>query len=264
MNSSFDKLPETEGDKKRKLWRKLFWLNLCVSLALVASFWLPEKLVRLNKFLDAPSVDIPGEGEMAEKEKKNIEPVEEIQHARLLSSRVTTVNASSEKEYVYFNFASGKLVKIHDSSSLEWDLAFRRSKVITNGGASSKLGKAGLIDLGPVDFDSVTEVPAENYVLDVSTRTDTENPVILKPYNYNYLTHKLKAKKNVYAARTADNKYAKFQFLDFYCDNKEVGCIKIRFVYQKNGSNSFVKTAGDFSTASAEIAPTAETPTSAF
>ena len=174
------------------------------------------------------------------------------------------MNASSEKEYVYFNLRSGKVVKIHDPSSLEWDLAFRRSKVITNGGASSKLGKAGLIDLGAIEFDKVTEVPKENYVLDVSTRTDTENPVVLKPYNYNYLTHKLSAKKNVYAARTADSKFAKFQFLDFYCDNKEVGCITLRFVYQGNGSNSFLKPTGNFSTASAEIAPAANSDTSSF
>lgn len=263
MNSSFDKLPESEGDKKRKLWQKLFWLNLCISLALIASFWLPEKLVALNKFLESPSVDIPGEGKMAKNDDEKVEPVT-IQVENLLNSRVTTVNASSEKEYVYFNLRSGKVVKIHDPSSLEWDLAFRRSKVITNGGASSKLGQAGLIDLGPVEFDTVKEVPTDNYVLDVSTRTDTENPVILKPYNYNYLTHKLKAKKNVYAARTADSKYAKFQFLDFYCDNKEVGCITIRFVYQENGSNSFLKSAGDFSTASAEVVPGAESSTSTF
>ena len=187
-----------------------------------------------------------------------------MQPKNLLSTRIVTVNASSEKEYVYFNFSNGKPVKIHDSSSLEWDLAFRRSKIITNGGASSKLGKAGLIDLGPLGFDMVTEVPKDNYVVDVSTRTDTENPVILKPYSYNYLTHKLKAKKNVYAARTADNKFAKFQLLDFYCDNKEVGCITIQFVYQKSGSNSFLKSAGDFSTASAGIAPPMESTTSTF
>ena len=136
--------------------------------------------------------------------------------------------------------------------------------MITNGGASSKLGKAGLIDLGSVEFDKVTEVPKDNYVLDVNTRTDTENQAILKPYNYNYLTHKLNAKKNVYAARTADNKFAKFQLLDFYCDNKEVGCITIQFVYQKSGSNSFLKSAGDFSTASAGIAPPMESATSTF
>tara|TARA_B100001123_G_C15260777_1_gene1006491 strand:- start:959 stop:1744 length:786 start_codon:yes stop_codon:yes gene_type:complete len=261
MNSSFDKLPGSEGDKKRQMWRKLFWLNLCITLVLVGSFWLPDKLIRLQKFLDSPSVDVPEEGQVAEKEKE--EPVT-IQMGHLLNSRVTTVNASSEKEYVYFNLRSGKVVKIHDPSSLEWDLAFRRSKVITNGGASSKLGKAGLIDLGTLEFDKVTEVPKSNYVLDVNTRTDTENPAILKPYNYNYLTHKLKAKKNVYAARTADSKFAKFQFLDFYCDNKEVGCIKIRFVYQKNGSNSFLKSAPDFSTASADVGNPAESVASSF
>ncbi|MEC8957395.1 MAG: HmuY family protein [Nitrospinota bacterium] len=263
MNSSFDKSPESEGGKKRQMWRKLFWLNLCITLVLVGSFWLPEKLMKLQKFLDSPSVNVPEEGQIVEKEKQQ-ENHPPIQMGGLLNSRVTTVNASSEKEYVYFNLQSGRVVKIHDPSSLEWDLAFRRSKVITNGGASSKLGKAGLIDLGTIEFEKVTEVPKDNYVLDVSTRTDTENPAILKPYNYNYLTHKLKAKKNVYAARTANNKFAKFQFLDFYCDNKEVGCIKIRFVYQGNGSNSFLKSPTEFTTASAGVGKSEESATSSF
>ena len=263
MNSSFDKQPRFEGDKKRQMWRKLFWLNLCITLVLVGSFWLPEKLIRLQEFLDSPSVDVPEEGEIVKKEIQKEEPVI-IKMGRLLNARVTTVNASSEKEYVYFNLQSGKVIKIHDPSSLKWDLAFRRSKIITNGGASSKLGKAGLIDLGSVEFDKVTEVPKDNYVLDVSTRTDTENPAILKPYNYNYLTHKLKAKGNVYAAKTADNKFAKFQLLDFYCDNKEVGCIKIRFVYQGNGSNSFLKSASDLKTASVGLKKSENATVSSF
>ena len=263
MNSSFEKISGAEGGKKRQLWRKLFWLNLCITLVLVGSFWLPEKLIRLQKFLDSPSVDIPEEGKITQKEEQKDELVP-IQAGNLLNSRVTTVNASSEKEYVYFSLQSGKVLKIHDPSSLKWDLAFRRSKIITNGGASSKLGKAGLIDLGVIEFDKVTEAPTNNYVLDVSTRTDTENPAILKPYNYNYLTHKLKAKDNVYAARTADNKFAKFQLLDFYCDNKEVGCIKIRFVYQENGSNSFLKSASDFKTASADVEHSEESVSSSF
>ena len=120
-----------------------------------------------------------------------------------------------------------------------------------------------MIDLGIVGFDTVTEVPTENYVLDVSTRTDTENSVLLKPYNYNYFTHKLKPKKNVYAARTADNKFAKFQFLNFYCDNKEVGCVTIRYVYQGNGTNSFLKSAREVSKASTDLPPVAK-PTISF
>ena len=74
MNSSFDKSPESEGDKKRQMWRKLFWLNLCVTLVLVGSFWLPEKLIKLQKFLDSPSVDVPEEGQIVEKEKLQEDP----------------------------------------------------------------------------------------------------------------------------------------------------------------------------------------------
>ncbi len=227
-------------DKKKKLWRNIFLLNLCVSLLLVGIFWLPAKLVQLENFLNSPSVTLPEAGKMASKSEEKAEPAP-ASFANLLAARVTTVNASSEKDYVYFDFSRGAPVRILDTSSLEWDLAFRRGKVISNGGASTRLGKAGLLDLGVVDFDTVAEVPTENYIQDIAAKTETENPVLTKWYNYNYFTHKLTAKKNIYAARTANGKFAKFQFLNFYCDNKEAGCIKIRYVYQDNGSNNFLK-----------------------
>ena len=69
MNSPFEKLSEAEIGKKRQMWRKLFWLNLCITLVLVGSFWLPEKLIRLQKFLDSPSVDIPEEGKIVQKKR---------------------------------------------------------------------------------------------------------------------------------------------------------------------------------------------------
>ena len=243
--------PDPEITKKRQLWRNLFLLNLCVSLLLIGIFWLPSKLEQVSDFLNSPSVNLPEEGKIAEKPVEEVEPVP-AKPTNMLPTLVTTVNASSEKEYVYFDFSSGKPVNILDTSSLEWDLAFRRGKVISNGGASSKLGKAGLIDLGEVEFDEITEVPMDKYTQDVAAKTETENPVLMKWYNYNYFTHKLTAKKNSYAVRTANGKYAKFQFISFYCDNKEAGCVKIRYVYQDNGSNSFVKPGGAFKTASTD------------
>ena len=242
--------PNLELAKKKKLWRNLFLLNLCVSLLLVSIFWLPSKLEQVANFLNSPSVNIPEEGKMVEKPANKVEPEPKTKLTNLLATQVTTVNASSEKEYVYFDFSSGKPVRILDTSSLEWDMAFRRGKVISNGGASSRLGQAGLIDLGVVEFDEVTEVPMDNYAQDIAAKTETENPVLLKWYNYNYFTHKLTAKKNSYAVRTANGKFAKFQFLSFYCDNKEAGCIKIRYVYQDNGSNSFLRTGSAFATTS--------------
>jgi len=242
--------PNLELAKKKKLWRNLFLLNLCVSLLLVSIFWLPSKLEQVANFLNSPSVNIPEEGKMVEKPANKVESKPKTKLTNLLATQVTTVNASSEKEYVYFDFSSGKPVRILDTSSLEWDMAFRRGKVISNGGASSRLGQAGLIDLGVVEFDEVTEVPMDNYAQDIAAKTETENPVLLKWYNYNYFTHKLTAKKNSYAVRTANGKFAKFQFLSFYCDNKEAGCIKIRYVYQDNGSNSFLRTGSAFATTS--------------
>ena len=54
-------------------------------------------MVGLQKFLDSPSVDIPGEGELAKKKKKkNVVPQPAVQLANLLNTQVATVNASSE------------------------------------------------------------------------------------------------------------------------------------------------------------------------
>ena len=252
MNESFGEKGQADLElvKRKKLWRNLFLLNLCISLLLVGIFWLPSKLEQVAEFLNSPSVNIPEEGKMIEKPVDEVEPEPKVKLTNLLATQVTTLNASSEKEYVYFDFSSGKPVKILDTSSLEWDMAFRRGKVISNGGASSRLGQVGLIDLGVVEFDEVTEVPMDNYAQDIAAKTETENPVLLKWYNYNYFTHKLTAKKNSYAVRTANGKFAKFQFLSFYCDNKEAGCIKIRYVYQDNGSNSFLRKGNTFETTS--------------
>jgi len=228
---------DSPEDKKKKLWKNMFVINLSATLLLIGLFWLPPKLASINKFLDSPSVNLPKSGEVASAA-LNEKPVVKV--ANLLDTHYVVINASSEKDWAYFSLAEGGQVNIHDRSSLEWDLAFRRGKVLSNGGATNKIGKAGLIDLGDVEYDGVVEVPTDNYVTDRATRTETESPVLLKWYKYNYLTHKLSAKKNIYALRTADNKYAKVQFLSFTCDNEETGCIKMRYTYQANGSPSFL------------------------
>ena len=59
--------PAPGMEKKRKLWRNIFLLNLCISLLLVGIFWLPAKLVQVDSFLNSPSVNLPGKGQMAKK-----------------------------------------------------------------------------------------------------------------------------------------------------------------------------------------------------
>ena len=153
-------------------------------------------------------------------------------------------------------FSRGKPVKIHDPSSLEWDLAFRRGKIISNGGATNKFGKAGLMDLGEVSFDAVENVPLKDFIPDTATRTQTENPVLLQWYKYNYITHKLTARKNVYVMRTSDGKFAKIQFLSFYCADKQPGCIQMKYAYQDQGTKSFLKdNSGSFTSTTVATSP---------
>jgi len=228
--------------KKKKLWKNLFLLSLCITLLLIAAFWLPAKMIQMESFLGSPSVNLPKEGEATDSPPAL--PTAPAVPPNLMSPRVVMINASSENDWVYFDFSRGGVVKIQDQTSLEWDLAFRRSKVISNGGATNKFGKAGLVDLGnSTEFNQIPEAPLNNYIQDSATRTETENPTLLKWYRYNYLTHKLTPKSNTYAVKTADEKFAKIKFLNFYCANKETGCIQMQYVYQASGSNKFLKPA---------------------
>lgn len=231
---------ESTALKKKRLWRNIFLLNLCVSIFLIGIFWVPLKVLEISDFAESPSVNLPKKGEADKKIQSETVPAVYVKN--ILPYRHIMINASSEKDWIFFDFSRGAVVDIHDSTSLEWDLAFRRGKVITNGGATNSFGSAGAKDLGKIDFVTLAEAPLDSYVQDSSTRTETENKTLNKWYTYNYITHKLRAKKNVFAMRTAKGKYAKVQFLSFYCANKETGCIRMRYVFQKNGGNSFLKT----------------------
>lgn len=245
MNDSFDSSSKDsppqlspEALKKKKLWRNLFIVNLCVTIFLIGLYWLPVKLEQMGGFLDKPSMkDKQTNGPSRNSNARSVAAV----NPNLLPTNSIVIDATNEEQWTYFDFSRGKQVKIHDTSSLEWDLAFRRGKIITNGGATNKFGKAGLIDLGEVSFDAVENVPLRDFTADTATRTQTENPILLQWYKYNYITHKLTARKNVYVMRTSDGKYAKIQFLSFYCADKQPGCIQMKYAYQDEGTKSFLK-----------------------
>ncbi len=245
MNESFDSHsienspdPGPEAKKKRKLWKNLFILNLCVTILLIGLFWLPLKLEQMEGFLSSSSIN--------QKKGGPAQPSAGTQsivavNPNLIPAQSLVIDATNEEHWTYFDFSRGRQVKIHDPSSLEWDLAFRRGKIISNGGATNKFGKAGLIDLGEVLFDAVENVPLKEFIADKATRTETESPVLVQWYRYNYITHKLTARKNVYIMRTSDGKFAKIQFMSFYCTNKQPGCIQMKYAYQEQGTKSFLK-----------------------
>ena len=129
-----------------------------------------------------------------------------------------TLDASSGDRWQRFHFATHAIV---DGASGPWDIAFRRNHVITAPGA-------GAIDLGPVRFDAVLDVPADGYV-PTGFAGDSTNPAIGKWYSYSMLSHLLTTRQHVYAIRTADGRFVKLQLLAYYCRDVGAACYTVRY-----------------------------------
>lgn len=151
---------------------------------------------------------------------------------RLTGPTVYTVDATSHRAWRYFDFSRGSTVE--HPAPLAWDLAFRRHRIIANGGPGFP-GAGGILDLGSVPFDSVDSVPDSGYAGTVAAG-DTVNAAVERWYRYGFMTHVLTPKPRVYAVRTADGRYAKLQILGYYCPGAVAGCLTFRYVYQGDGS----------------------------
>jgi hypothetical protein len=151
-------------------------------------------------------------------------------------------------KFTLFNFATGKIVANADSATAKWDVGFRRTTIIINGGTSGP-GTAGAIIRSAL-FDDIKEAPADGYAVDNKTAT----PAYAIPtgsgngwYTYDASANVIKPTAGkIIIFRTADNHYAKVEILSYYKGNKATpastdlsGYYSFRYVYQPNDSKSF-------------------------
>lgn len=151
--------------------------------------------------------------------------------ARKVGSITVTVDASAGDKWVYFDFSRSSVVE--SPGPWEWDLAFRRYRIIANGGPGFA-GEGGVLPLPGAQFDSVAAVPKTGYVV-ARAEGDSLNSALERWYDYSWTSHVLKPKQVVYALRTADGRYAKLQILGYYCPGARAGCLTLRYVYQGAG-----------------------------
>jgi len=142
-----------------------------------------------------------------------------------------TVDATGEQGWRFFDFSSGSVVESPGPTG--WDLAFLRHRIVANGGAAFT-GDGGLLELGDVEYDSISEVPSTGYIGSPQPG-DTTNTVIERWYSYNWTSHILEPRPTVWAVRTADGRYAKLRILGYYCPGPQAGCLTFEFVYQGGG-----------------------------
>jgi hypothetical protein len=156
-----------------------------------------------------------------------------------------TIDATASNKWAHFSFSKGVVFYSEKiaSDSLDWDLAFRRAKIISNGGATNPSGKGAVAVIGTDSFDSVTSVPQSGlFHADriEGNPSEPKNPALDKWYKYDFWTHRLKPKEQVLAIRTADGHYAKLVILDYYCGDA-AACYTVRYTYQGKDSASFAR-----------------------
>jgi len=166
----------------------------------------------------------------------------EIEIYTNLDATATGSQGQAGGHYTLFSFKTGDVVAISDSASTKWDIGFRSTSIIVNGGTSGP-GNAGVVIKSAV-FDDVREADASGYAQD-------NGAVYAIPagsgngwYNYDATTHIISPiAGKVFVVRTAEDKYAKFEIISYYKDapaqpdaNSVSRYYTFRYVYQSNGT----------------------------
>lgn len=169
-----------------------------------------------------------------------------------IESRTFEVNSSNSRHWVYFSFSEDDSVAVSDpSASAEWDLAFQRYRIKTNGGDSGKgQGSAANTYLeGQTGFDAVKSVhdtlrflPDGPVIIAVQQgyETYTINPALYTWFSMEMATQgtQIAPSDFIYIVRTARGKYAKIWFKSYYSATNKSGHIKFQYKYQPDGSGN--------------------------
>jgi hypothetical protein len=211
----------------RRWWQmKRTWLiglPVLIIIGIIGLFAWGQSQPRPEGFepIDEPQVVAPVVA-AASVEESTPEPIQIIRY---------TLDAKSSREWVLFNFNEGSVVD-GDLSTLGWDLAFRRTKLLTNSGVTNPSGPGGAIDLGEVPLDEATLSSSNVVAVDVlggEDEDEPENAAIGRWYKYSFMTHIVSTKPNTYLVRTGGDLDALVQFDSYYCADEESGCITFRY-----------------------------------
>lgn len=117
--------------------------------------------------------------------------------------------------YTFFSLRTGQIVTSADSASTGWDLGFKGSTIIVNGGVSGPGNGAAQIVEGV--FAEVMEAPENGWVQDNADAFAIPTGSGNGWYNYNPATQVLSPiPGRVLLIRTADGRYAKVSIISYY------------------------------------------------
>lgn len=158
-------------------------------------------------------------------------------------------------KYTFYSLSENKVIDAADSATTKWDLAFKGTSVLTNGGTSGP-GNGGAIIKDGI-FSEFTSAPSTGYSEDGSSGLAIPTGSGNGWYTYtstNTPSHAiLPIAGKVIMIRTADGKYAKVEIQSYYQGKPntttaefadlntrpESRFYNFQFVYQPDGTTNF-------------------------
>lgn len=143
----------------------------------------------------------------------------------------TTLDARSRTDWVLFDLVRGEVVA-GDLSSGGWDLAFRRTKLLTNSGVTNPSGPGGAFDMGEVPLETAVPPAAAAFVVDGLGGDDGDEPENAAAghwFSYSFITHIVSVRPNTYLIKTGEDVDALIQFDSYYCEDETPACITFRY-----------------------------------
>ncbi|WP_421829752.1 HmuY family protein [Larkinella sp.] len=146
----------------------------------------------------------------------------------------------SNNRFTFFSFRDGKQVPNSDSATAKWDIGFRATTIIVNGG-TGRSGRGGAY-VHNGTFESLTAIP-ENAAFAVDDNAN--KPAIPTGSGNGWYTYGggviAPTADKVLVIRTGDGKYAKVEILGYYKGGpdgpgSESRYYTFRYAYQPDGS----------------------------
>ena len=155
-------------------------------------------------------------------------------------------------KFTFYSLETKKIIASADSNSNKWDLAFRGTTIITNGGTSGPALGGSFVYTGL--FDDVKEVPVDStFKIDNGATLGITSGSGKGWYSYNPIANLITPiPGRVLFIRTATGKYAKVEILNYYKGGVTPAVTAsdadkttkqryytFRFIYQPNGTKKF-------------------------
>ncbi|MBN8705314.1 MAG: HmuY family protein [Bacteroidetes bacterium] len=147
-------------------------------------------------------------------------------------------------KFTFFSFKTGEKIPNSDSATTKWDVGFRGTTIILNGGTSGP-GLTKVKILSSL-FEDVTQAPDSGYVADQMPATYAI-PIGSGKGWYTYdsginLISPIAGK--VFVVKTSEDRYAKFEILSYYKDKviteqRKSRYYFLRYVYQPENTKIF-------------------------